>query len=89
MEYRRFKVIGSAEKINKILSEKNISKSDLIVIFENIDVEKTVIKISCPDWRYQDVAEKTVNSMMLNDLDYSEENLNYLFDVLRRALIRK
>lgn len=89
MEFKKLKKIGTENdknRLNQLCNEKNLTKEDLILIIGNIDIEKINISIGTPDWRIQDVAIKTVEAILSEDLEYSESTLDCLFKVLKRSL---
>ena len=88
-KYKEISFTGEHEKIGELLTDKKITKEELLLLLNNVEIKDIEISVRKNDWKIRETGNKILNLLFLSEYqDTDNEKEEVVLGVLE-ALKRK
>ena len=88
-KYKEISFTGEHEKIGELLTDKKITKEELLLLLNNVEIKDIEISVRKNDWKIRETGNKILNLLFLSEYQYTdnekEEVVLGVLEALKRA----
>ncbi|MCP1226533.1 hypothetical protein [Sebaldella sp. S0638] len=88
-KYKEIKFTGEHEKIGRLLTDKKITKEELMLLLNNVEIKDVEISVKKNDWKICETGNKILDFLFLSEYRYTgnekEEIVLGVLEALKRA----
>ena len=88
-KYKEIRFTGEHEKIGRLLTDKKITKEELMLLLNNVEIKDVEISVKKNDWKICETGNKILDLLFLSEYQYTdnekEEVVSGVLEALKRA----
>ena len=88
-KYKEISFTGEHEKIGELLTDKKITKEELLLLLNNVEIKDIEISVRKNDWKIRETGNKILNLLFLSEYQYTDNEKEEVVLGVLEALKRK
>ena len=72
-KYKEIRFTGEHEKIGRLLTDKKITKEELMLLLNNVEIKDVEISVKKNDWKICETGNKILDLLFLSEYQYTND----------------
>ncbi|MCP1226741.1 hypothetical protein [Sebaldella sp. S0638] len=88
-KYKEIRFTGEHEKIGRLLTDKKITKEELMLLLNNVEIKDVEISVKKNDWKICETGNKILDLLFLSKYQYTDNEKEEIVSGVLEAIKRK
>ena len=88
-KYKEIRFTGEHEKIGRLLTDKKITKEELMLLLNNVEIKDVEISVKKNGWKICETGNKILDLLFLSKYQYTDNEKEEIVSGVLEAIKRK